>query len=437
MGRHGADLLGVALTTLLTAPPALSQASAPRIVITAARMLDVDAGRIREKPVIVVEGDRITAVSFDGSGADLPEAGRLDLGEVTLIPGLIDLHVHLDMNPHYQGSRWLDFTDSFWMAQAVPNARATLESGFTTVRQPGSRSYNDVGLKQAIDEGLIAGPRIVPAGYAIGATGGHCDRNGLPPSLMARSPGAGDGPDELRRLVREQRKNGAEVIKLCATGGVFSRNTEPGRQQLALDELRAAVEEAHRAGMKVAAHAHGRSGIEAAIMAGVDTIEHASLIDDSSLALAREKGTWLTIDLYATEYVEADGERTGIPADFLRKNRLILDGQRMALTRAIASGVRVAFGSDAGVIPHGDAARQFALFVRAGMSPLEAIRTATRNAAAALGREADVGSLAPGRFADLIAVGGDPLGDVGLLERPVAVVKGGRVVFRRPAGEQP
>jgi len=310
----------------------------------------------------------------------------------------------------------------------VRNARAMLDAGFTTVRNVGSANYNDVGLQQAITAGYAVGPRIVPAAYALGATGGHCDDTFYPPSFNRVNPGVGDGPQALRHLVREMRKYGAEVIKICATGGVFSHNTEPGQQQLSEEEMRAVADEAHQWGLRVAAHAHGAAGISAAIRAGIDTIEHASLVDDEGIRLAVQHGTWFSMDIYNTDYTQAEGARNGVLEDNLRKDREIGQVQRDNFRRAVRAGVRMVFGSDAGVMPHGLVGRQFRVMVQYGMTPLQAIQAATRNAAQALGRERDVGAIAVGRYADIIAVDGDPLTDVSELESVDAVVKGGVVV---------
>ncbi|RSV17816.1 amidohydrolase family protein [Sphingomonas sp. ABOLG] len=384
-------------------------------------MLDVEKGVLVPRPVITVTDGRITALG----GAAPAGAKRIDLGDVTLVPGLIDMHVHLDSTPIYGGYNGLQFTDSFWGVQGVGNAGAMLRAGFTTVRNVGSENYNDVAYKQAIDEGLMVGPRIVPAAYALGATGGHCDSTFFPPSFNQRGKAVGDTPDELRTRVREQRKYGAEVIKVCATGGVFSRNTEPGQQQLSEGELRAIADEAHQWGLKTAAHAHGAAGIKAAIRAGIDTIEHASLIDDEGIRLAKEKGTYLSMDIYNTEYTQAEGKKNGVLEDNLRKDREIAQIQRDNFRKANAAGVKMVFGTDAGVMPHKDAGKQFGIMVRFGMTPLQAIRAATLTAADALGRNRDVGAIAVGRFGDIVAVAGNPLEDVTVLERPVAVIKGG------------
>ncbi len=396
-------------------------AAAETVVITAAQMLDVEKGVLVPRPVITVTDGRITALG----GAAPAGAKRIDLGDVTLVPGLIDMHVHLDSTPIYGGYNGLQFTDSFWGVQGVGNAGAMLRAGFTTVRNVGSENYNDVAYKQAIDEGLMVGPRIVPAAYALGATGGHCDSTFFPPSFNQRGKAVGDTPDELRTRVREQRKYGAEVIKVCATGGVFSRNTEPGQQQLSEGELRAIADEAHQWGLKTAAHAHGAAGIKAAIRAGIDTIEHASLIDDEGIRLAKEKGTYLSMDIYNTEYTQAEGKKNGVLEDNLRKDREIAQIQRDNFRKANAAGVKMVFGTDAGVMPHKDAGKQFGIMVRFGMTPLQAIRAATLTAADALGRNRDVGAIAVGRFGDIVAVAGNPLEDVTVLERPVAVIKGG------------
>jgi imidazolonepropionase-like amidohydrolase len=420
--------------TLLAALLLASAAPAPAetIVVTADRMVDVLAGRIIEDPVIVVTDGRIAAVGT--AGAQQPSIRqdwkRIDLPGKTLLPGLIDMHVHLDSPADIGGYRGLEYTDSFWAMTAVGHARSMLDAGFTTVRNVGSSYRNDVGLKQAVDNGYAAGPRIVPAGHALGATGGHCDSTFLPPSLEKpdKEEGVGDGPLELRHQVRRQRKYGAEVIKVCATGGVFSRNTEPGQQQLSEEELRAIAEEAHQWGLRVAAHAHGAAGIKAAIRAGIDTIEHASLIDAEGIRLAKERGTWLVMDIYNTEYTQAEGAKNGVLEDNLRKDREIAQLQRDNFRAAHRAGVKMAFGTDAGVMPHKTAGGQFRWMVEYGMSPMEAIQSATRNAAQALGRERDVGAIAVGRWGDLIAVDGDPLADVRVLEDVDVVIKGGELV---------
>ena len=418
---------------LLAASLLASTAASAATVVTADRYLDVQTGRYVEHPAIFVGDDgRITSIADARTvkwGADVR---HVNLAGKTLLPGLIDMHVHLDSPADIGGYRGLEYTDSFWQATAVGNARAMLDAGFTTVRNVGSGNRNDIGLMQAIRDGYAVGPRIVPAGYALGATGGHCDSTYLPPSLEKdkKEEGVGDGAEELRHQVRRQRKFGAEVIKVCATGGVFSRNTEPGQQQLAEAELRAIADEAHQWGLRVAAHAHGADGIKAAIRAGIDTIEHASLVDAEGIHLAKERKrpVWFGMDIYNTEYTQAEGKKNGVLEDNLRKDREIAQIQRDNFRAAHKAGVRMVFASDAGVMPHGQIGRQFATMVTYGMTPFEAIQAATRNAAQALGREKDVGAIAVGRFGDLVAVTGDPLANVRLLEKPDAVVKGGALV---------
>ena len=409
-------------------------AAAETVVVTADRMVDVLAGRIVEEPVIVITDGRIASVVGRGGARPvIPEgARRIDLAGKTILPGLIDMHVHLDSPADIGGYRGLEFTDSFWGMTAVGNARAMLDAGFTTVRNLGSGNRNDVGLKQAIDNGYAVGPRIVPAGFALGATGGHCDSTYLPPSLEKpeKEEGVGDGVTELRHQVRRQRKFGAEVIKTCATGGVFSRNTEPGQQQLSEEELHAIADEAHQWGVKVAAHAHGASGIKAAIRAGIDTIEHVSLVDDEGIRLAvqRKQPVWFSMDIFNTDYTQAEGAKNGVLPDNLRKDREVAQIQRDNFRRAHEAGVKMVFGSDAGVMPHGTAAGQFRYMVEYGMTPIEAIQAATRNAAQALGRERDVGAIAVGRYGDIIAVDGAPLANVRELESVDVVIKGGELV---------
>lgn len=374
-------------------------------------------------PLIRVEDGKIASIE---SGASVPAGAELiDLAGLTILPGLIDMHVHLDGRPEYGGYSGLQFTDRFWTALGVANAQRMLRAGFTTVRNLGDADYDVAGIDQAIAEGWIEGPCIVNANYALGATGGHCDETYLPPSFGAVSPAVGDSPDELRKRVREQRKYGAEIIKVCATGGVFSRNTEPGQQQLTEEELKAVADEAHFWGLKAAAHAHGAAGIKAAIRAGIDTIEHASLIDAEGIRLAREHGTWLSMDIYNTDYTQAQGVKNGVLEENLRKDREIAQIQRDNFRAAHDAGVKMVFGSDAGVMPHELAGGQFAVMVEYGMTPLEAIRAATLSAAEALGQAGEVGVIEPGAWADIIAVDGDPLADVAEFTDVDAVVKGG------------
>lgn len=422
---RNAGVLAIAVAAAHSAP------ALANTVITGARMLDVLTGKMVDNPAIFVDDSgRITSIADARTVKWGSDVAHIDLGDKTLLPGLIDMHVHLDGPADIGGYRGLEFTDSFWGMTAVGAAKSMLDAGFTTVRNVGSGDRNDIGLKQAIDNGYAVGPRIVPASYALGATGGHCDSTFLPPSLEkdGKEEGIGDSVDELRYQVRRQRKYGAEVIKVCATGGVFSRNTEPGQQQLSEEHLRVIADEAHQWGIRVAAHAHGGDGIKAAIKAGIDTIEHASLVDDEGikLAAARARPVWFSMDIYNTEYTQAEGAKNGVLEDNLRKDREVAQIQRDNFRKAHKAGVRMVFGSDAGVMPHSEIGKQFRVMVEYGMTPLEAIQAATRNGAQALDREKDVGAISVGRYADIIAVDGNPLSDVRELESVDAVVKGGK-----------
>jgi imidazolonepropionase-like amidohydrolase len=413
----------LALTTLALFSGPLA---ADTVFVRAERLLDVDSGRYLESPLIEVVDGKVASVK---SSTDVPANTKLiDLSGKTILPGLIDMHVHLDGRPEYSGYTGLQFTDRFWTVLGVANALKMLKAGFTTVRNVGDDENNVRGIDQAVDAGWIPGPRIVNANYALGATGGHCDETYLSPSFNAKSPGVADNPEDFRARVREQRKYGAEVIKVCATGGVFSRNTEPGQAQLHEEELRAIAEEAHFWGLKVAAHAHGAEGIKNAIRAGIDTVEHASLIDDEGIRLAKEHGTYLSMDIFNTDYTQAEGKKNGVLEENLKKDRDVAQIQRDNFRKAHDAGVKLVFATDAGVMPHETAGQQFRIMVQYGMTPIEAIRSATSVAAEALGQSGEVGTLEPGAWADVIAVDGDPLKDVAELAEVTAVVKGGVLV---------
>ncbi len=405
----------------------VSSAAAEVVVVTADHMIDVIAGRVVDHPQITIKDGRIQSIGPQGVAVS-SDARRIDLGAVTLMPGLIDMHVHLTSDPRFNGYKALQFTDNFWTVVGVSNAKKTLEAGFTTVRNVGSQNYDDVAIKQGIEAGYIVGPRIVPATYAIGATGGHCDVTEFPPSMSVPAPAVSDGPDAIRATVRKLRKYGAEVIKFCGTGGVFSKTDSVSGQQYSLIEMTALVQEAHMLGLKVAVHAHGAAGIKDAIRAGVDTIEHASLGDEESFALARSHGTYFSMDIYDDDYILAEGANNGTFAESLEKERQIGRKQRETFKAATAAGVKMVFGTDAGVYPNGDNAKQFATMVAWGMTPMQAIKSATITAAEALGRSADVGAIEVGRYADLVGVVGDPLADVTRLQTTAFVMKGGQVV---------
>ena len=406
-------------------------------VVTADRMLDVTTGRYVDHPAILIGDDGHIQQVGQLASMQLPAGVKhIDLPGETLLPGLIDMHVHMNSLAEVGGYEGLKYTDSFWAAIGPYNARKDLEAGFTTVRNVGSGDFDDVGLMEAIDGGWIVGPRIIPATYLLGATGGHCDdTNGLPPSLGAdkQGPGIVTSPEQAREKVRWVHKYGAEVIKICATGGVFSLGDSVGAQQLTLEEMKAIADEAHMLGLKVAAHAHGDEGIHDAILAGIDTIEHASLASDATIQLARQHGTWFDMDIYNDDYILAMGTKNGTEQQSLDKEKMIGLKQRQTFQRAVKAGVKMIFGTDAGVYPHGDNAKQFAKMVQWGMTPIQAIRAATTSASEALGRS-DVGAIEPGRWGDIIAVRGDPLANVALLEHVDAVIKGGQLV-KGPAAQ--
>ena len=409
---------------------ALSVPAAATTVVTADRYLDVTSGRYVEHPAIFIGDDgRISGISDARQVRWSADVKHIDLAGETLLPGLIDMHVHLTSLAEIGGYEGLKHTDSFWTAVGVGNALKTIDAGFTTVRNVGSSDFGDVGLKEAIDGGWAVGPRIVPATYAIGATGGHCDGNeGLPPSMDKKEVSIIDSPADARAKVRWLHKYGAEVIKICATGGVFSLGDSVGGQQLSLEEMKAIADEAHMLHLKVAAHAHGDEGIHDAILAGIDTIEHASLASDATIKLAVQHGTWFDMDIYNDDYILATGTSNGTEQQSIDKEKAIGLKQRQTFQRAVKAGVRMLFGTDAGIYPHGDNGKQFAKMVQWGMTPLQAIQAATRNAAEALARTGDVGAIEVGRYGDLVAVRGDPLTNVALLEHVDAVVKGGNLV---------
>jgi imidazolonepropionase-like amidohydrolase len=406
-------------------------AHADTVVVTADRMLDVVSGHMVEHPQITITDGRISAVGSTGATAPA-DARHIDLPGITLLPGLIDMHVHLTADPKFSGYRYLEFTDTFWTVVGVANAKRTLEAGFTTVRNVGSANYDDVALKQAIEQGYISGPRIVPATYAIGATGGHCDDTEFPPSIKTPQTAVADGPEAIRAMVRKLRKYGAEVIKFCGTGGVLSKTDSVGAQQLDLGEMKALVNEAHMLGLRVAVHAHGTDGIKDAIRAGVDTIEHASLADEEAFTLAKQHGTYFDMDIYNDDYILSDGAKNGLFEESLAKERAIGRKQRETFKAATKAGVKMLFGTDAGVYPHGTNAKQFVTMVTWGMTPLQSIQAATVTAGEALNRSNDVGTIAVGHYGDLIGVKGDPLKDVAVLQQVAVVIKGGEVV-KQPA----
>lgn len=401
------------------------------VAIRAGQLVDVVAGKVLKDQTIVITGERISAVGPSASVAVPEDAQVIDMRTQTVLPGLIDAHTHLTGDPYLGGYSSLSVSDTRAALYGVRSARKTLEAGFTTVRNVGAGGFGDIALRDAINDGDFIGPRMRTAGYAIGILGGHCDENLLPPEMKSTSRGVADGPWEARAKVREMAKYGADVIKICASGGVLSKGDEPGAQQYTLEEMQAIVSEAHKLGRKVAAHAHGASAIHDAIIAGVDSVEHASLIDAEGIRLAREKGTYLVMDIYNDDFILQEGAKAGMLPESIAKEKVIGQVQRDNFRKAFKAGVKMAFGTDAGVYPHGDNARQFAYMVEYGMTPMQAIQAATINAADLLGWKDKVGSISVGKYADIIAVPANPADNVAELTNVSFVMKGGAVI-RRP-----
>jgi imidazolonepropionase-like amidohydrolase len=394
--------------------------------IQAGSLFDSRSGRVTRNAVIVVEDEMIAAVG--GSEIDIPDnAVVIDLSSSFVLPGVMDMHTHVIGN--------LDkfFFSSYFQSPhratigGVVNAEKTLLAGFTTIRNVGAADYADVALRNAINAGEIPGPRMAVSGPGLGITGGHCDRNSLNSSFEERGDGVADGPWAVREQVRKNVKYGVDLTKFCATGGVFSKGTKVGATQYTLEEMQAIVDESHTHDRKVAAHAHGNEGIKRAILAGVDSIEHASFLDEEAIRMGIERGTYFALDIYNTEYTLERGAENGVPEENINKEREVGTRQRQSFTLAVRMGAKVVFATDAGVYPHGDNGKQFARAVRFGMTPTQAIQSATSLTADLLGWEDRVGQIAPGMYADIIAVHGSPLDDISELEDVDFVMKGGVV----------
>jgi imidazolonepropionase-like amidohydrolase len=436
-------LASITLAATICATQLNAQAARPAasdsttiVAIRAARLIDGTGVPVIRNGVVVVKGNRISAAGASDRVAIPAGARVIDLGDATILPGLIDSHTHLVGrtlgDPGADDAAVRDIA-SYAAIVAVPNAERTLLAGFTTVRNLGAPNFDDIALRHAIEDGRIPGPRMQTAGHAIGITGGHCDENGYRPGLLEGSPisGIANGTDEVRSAVRYQAKYGADVIKTCATGGVLSEGDQVGTTQYTLEELQAMVAEATKLdGRKVAAHAHGTEGIKIAVRAGVSSIEHGSFLDAEGARMMAERGTYLVPTLVAGEAVERlanQGVLTGLRAE---KARAAAAAMRNAIKLARANHVRIAFGTDAGVIPHGTNAHEFTLLVEwGGLSPMEAILTATKNASQLLGWDEKIGTLEAGKLADVIAVPGDPLADIHRMDSTVFVMKDG-VVYK-------
>ena len=393
-------------------------------IINPKQILNVETGELIKAQVLVRDG-KIIEISRSIKSSN--EIEIINLPKLTLLPGLMDAHVHLIGNTDLKG--YEGFSESSYLATlyGAKNAKNTLLAGFTTVRNVGAGNYSDVALKQAIKQKVIIGPTLLVSGPALGITGGHCDSNTLPHDFEYSSDGVADGPWDIRKKVRENKKYGADLIKFCATGGVMSKNTNLRTKQYTQEEMEAIVDEAHSRGMKVAAHAHGLEGIRAAIMAGVDSVEHSSLIDEQTIELAKSKGVYLAMDIYVSDFILGEGVDQGIPEYSLNKERQVGRLQRENFKKAVDANANLVFGTDAGIFPHGKNARQFKYMVEWGMTSLQAIQASTISTAKLFDMD-DTGQIKESYQADIIGVEGNPLEDITILENVKFVMSDGVVI---------
>jgi imidazolonepropionase-like amidohydrolase len=404
----------------------------PVTVIRAGKLIDVDAGRALSNQSIVIRNGKIEAI---GENISIPAGATIiDLSKMTVLPGLIDCHTHLADGSHDANAdpvSQLKRTASEVVLESIPNARVTLESGFTSVRDVGVyRALNDLALRDAINRGYVIGPRMFVAGAYITITGGAGAMTGFAPDITLPWDlryGEANSPWEVRQKVRLLAHDGVDHIKVLSTGAVLTHGSNPNSQEFTPEELQAAVDEAKNFGLRVEAHAHAAAGIKNAIRAGVASVEHATLIDDEGIALAKARGTYLDMDIYDEECIQEEGRNNNIPADFLEHDRNLGEAHRQNFAKAVRAGVKLSFGTDAGVCPYGIAARQFAFMVKYGMTPMQAIQSATSSAADLLGKADLLGSLKPGKYADIIAVSADPLTDIRALEHVTFVMKEGKI----------
>ena len=410
---------------LLLAGCSLAQSAPQKTVINAGRLLDVKTGKILTNQQIVIEGDKIVSI---GAAVAAPAGAQvINLPNATVLPGLIDAHVHLTMDNTRLGYEELGVSVPREALIGAKNARLTLMAGFTTVRNVAASGYSDIALRDAINEGDVPGPRIRASGPALGITGGHCDDNLLPYEFHHSGDGVADGVAAVQHKVREVIKYGADVIKICATGGVMSKGDDPNTSQYTLEEMKAIVADAHRLGRKVAAHAHGAQGAMWASEAGVDSIEHGHLMSDEAIATLKKNGTYLVPTLYLTEWWTENAAKMHAPEYLATKMKMVSAQAEKNAQRAIQAGVKIGMGTDAAVYPHGLNAHELAVYVKLGMTPLQAIQSATVSDAELLGWSDKVGSLEAGKWADIIAVDGDPLQDITTLQHVKFVMKGGQV----------
>jgi imidazolonepropionase-like amidohydrolase len=428
MTRNSAFRLGLLFVSLCATASLRAQtppAASKTVVLRVGKLLDVKTGSTLTNQAIVIEGEKIANVGPVAFAKIPAGAPTIDLPNATALPGLIDAHTHLTGSSKDFGYPGLGISIPRSALTGARNAKVTLEAGFTTVRNVGASGYSDVALRDAINDGDVPGPRMLVSGPPLGITGGHCDENLLPYEFHATADGVADGVEGVQHKVREVIKYGADVIKICATGGVLSKGDDPNAAQYTLEEMKAIVADAHRLGRKVAAHAHGAQGVIYASEAGVDSIEHGHLMNDEAVATLKKNGTYLVPTLYLMQWHR---ENAGTVPDLYRKKMELVSAQgEAAVKKAFAAGVKIGFGTDAAVYPHGLNAHEFAVYLRLGMTPLQAIQTATINDADLLGWSDKVGTLEPGKYADIIAVDGDPLQDVTTLQHVKFVMKGGVV----------
>jgi len=421
------SLLAVVTLTIFGLGGAASSQAAPRIVIRAGKLLDVKDGSLKSNQAIVIEADKISSVGAVSAVKALANDRVIDLPNATVLPGLIDAHTHLTFNPQF-GYESLAISVPREALNGARNARVTLNAGFTTVRNVGASGYADVALRDAINAGDVPGPRMLVSGPPLGITGGHCDNDLLPYEYHATEGGVADGVEQVQHKVREVIKYGADLIKICATGGVLSKGDDPNASQFTLEEMKAIVADAHRLGRKVAAHAHGAQGVIWASEAGVDSIEHGHLMNDAAIATLKKNGTYLVPTLYLVDWHREHAAEARLPDFAKNKMELVSQMGKANIKKAIAAGVKIGMGTDAAVYPHGLNAHELAVYVSLGMSPLQAIQTATINDADLLGWSDEVGTIEPGKWADIIAVDGNPLDDITTLQHVKFVMKGGEVV---------
>ena len=399
-------------------------ANSKSLLIKPKQILDVRSGMLVNADILIESG---VIVKVSKNIPVMSHYEIIDLQDMTILPGLMDAHVHLTGNTDLKGHEGISESSYLATIYGVKNAKQTLMAGFTTVRNVGASNYSDVALRDGIDQKAILGPTLLVSGPPLGITGGHCDSNILPAEYEYKAQGVADGPWEVRRKVRENKKYGADLIKYCATGGVMSKGTNVNNRQYTLDEMKAIVDEAHTLGMKVAAHAHGLEGIRMAIEAGVDSVEHSSLIDQETINLAIAKGVFLAMDIYVSDYILGEGAKNGIPEYSLNKERIVGKRQRENFKMAVESGAKMVFGTDAGIFPHGKNAKQFKYMVEWGMKPIEAIQASTINTAELFGKT-NIGEIKETFDADLIGVKGNPLKDISLLENVGFIMKEGQVI---------